>query len=251
MADTQFKLIEFDEIDSTNNYAMKLINDDNAEPGLTIVARKQTAGKGQRDRKWTDEAGKSLLMSIVVCPKHSLEDQFAFNAAIVVSIANVLQNFMPQARVRIKWPNDLIINDKKAGGLLIENVLHGSQWKFSIVGLGLNVMQAEMGEGLPNATSLYREGYLAKDLNSIREVLCQHIMAAVNFPAPISRTMDQYNRYLYKRNELQVLEQGGSIIETTIVEATEDGRLRTRLPTGENNYYVHGSVSWVWPTATN
>src|SRR5688572_17585879 len=147
-------MLKFDCIDSTNNYAMQLIDADKAEHGLTILAARQTAGKGQRGRSWSDEAGQSLLMSIILRPRFDLQQQPQFLAAIAVTVADSIQQLMPEQPVSIKWPNDILIADKKAGGILIENVVRGQAWPWSVVGIGINVGQTELPAFLPNATSL-------------------------------------------------------------------------------------------------
>src|SRR5690606_38514963 len=114
-------IIELDEIDSTNNYAMGLLNADKACMGLTIVARSQTKGKGQRGRVWQDQPGASLSMSMIVEPERGLDAQFVFIAQVALAVADALQGLDNNMDVAIKWPNDIIINDKKAGGILIEN----------------------------------------------------------------------------------------------------------------------------------
>jgi len=116
---------------------MRLIDADTAQPGLTIVSDMQTAGKGQRGRIWVDTPNESLLMSIVVQLPYDVEHQFAFNVTVSLAIADYLQDLKENWDVRIKWPNDIIINDKKAGGMLIENVIRGSQWAYAVVGLGV------------------------------------------------------------------------------------------------------------------
>ncbi len=72
----EYPVIELDTIDSTNNYAMQLIDADKAQHGLTITARTQRAGKGQRGRTWQDEPADSLLMSRVVAPNLAIGNQF-------------------------------------------------------------------------------------------------------------------------------------------------------------------------------
>src|SRR6187551_3254393 len=118
----------FDQLGSTNNYAIQLIDADKAGHGLTILAGSQTEGKGQRGKEWIDEPGESLLMSLIVAPVFEISDQPLFLATSVVSVVNVLKKHLPDLEVRIKWPNDIVIADKKAGGMLIENVLRGQQW---------------------------------------------------------------------------------------------------------------------------
>ena len=91
-------IIELDTIDSTNNYAMWLIDADTAQAGLTIVTKVQTAGKGQRGKLWVDNPGESLLMSIVLAPVYKIERQFSFNVAISLAIADVLQEIQADER---------------------------------------------------------------------------------------------------------------------------------------------------------
>ena len=122
MALSEYPIIELDSIDSTNNYAMQLIDANKAQHGLTIVAQKQLAGKGQRGNTWADTPGESLLMSIIAMPDRAIHEQFVFSASVAVAIAKVLQKLNNNWQVNVKWPNDIIVNDKKAGGILIENV---------------------------------------------------------------------------------------------------------------------------------
>jgi BirA family biotin operon repressor/biotin-[acetyl-CoA-carboxylase] ligase len=239
-------IIELDTIDSTNNYAMQLIDADTAQDGLTVTAARQTAGKGQRGRVWQDEPGQSLLMSIVIVPKHKLNEQFIFNAAITVAIANVLQKLSEHWKVHIKWPNDIIINDKKAGGILIENVLRGSAWLYSVAGLGLNVRQTAMPEELPYATSLAIASGQAFDVPGLRDDLRAAILTATATAVPAATVMRQYNEYLYRRGALQAFADGGTDWKARVVAALPDGTLQVQLADDSVADYTHGNVLWVW-----
>ena len=238
-------VIELDTIDSTNNYAMRLIDADTAQPGLTIVTDVQTSGKGQRGKVWLDTFGESLLMSMVIRPEYCLDDQFAFNMAVSLAIADYLQEIYENWDIRIKWPNDIIINDKKAGGILIENVLRGSQWAYSVVGLGLNVLQQDMPSDIPFATSLRIESgksFVIFDLVSgIREKIFSYI---VNKPDP-DWLLRLYNESLYRRNDLQRFRIGKDEFTAKINYATPDGRLQLCMSDGNTINYSHGSIEWV------
>src|SRR6478672_5010264 len=102
-------IIELDNIDSTNNYAMRLIDADKAQPGLTIVARRQESGKGQRGKIWVDSHGESVLMSIIVKPGMEIKDQFLFSISIALAVAHSLKYLNNDWDLKIKWPNDIII----------------------------------------------------------------------------------------------------------------------------------------------
>ena len=247
MAGTDLKLIELEFTDSTNNYAMQLINDDKAQPGTTIVARSQGGGKGQRGRKWTDTPGESLLMSVIVTPKQLLTEQFVFSASVAVAIANVLQNMAGNIPVAIKWPNDIIINDKKAGGILIENVLRGSKWTHSVIGFGLNVNQTEFPDTLPNATSLNMSTGKNFEINALAQQIGEHILATSLFPKSAQRMMENYNELLYRKGMMQQFEDNGSIREAKITGVNADGAIELRFAGAtQSETYHHGQINWVW-----
>lgn len=242
---TDAPIIELDTIDSTNNYAMRLIDADTAQPGLTITAREQTQGKGQRGRTWQDNAGQSLLMSIIVEPVHSLERQFLFNVAATVAITEVLQKKCENCDIRIKWPNDIIVNDKKAGGVLIENVIRGNRWAYSIIGLGLNVLQEDMPAALPYATSLYLENRQSFDIRMLRLDLRTDILKNL-YDGDDETLMRQYNQYLYRRGQLQRFSDELTEWEALINGVNAEGQLVVQLTDGSMQRYTHGSVSWQW-----
>ena len=247
MAGTDLKLIELEFTDSTNNYAMQLVNDDKAHPGTTVIARSQGDGKGQRGRKWTDTPGESLLMSVVVAPKQPLTEQFVFSASVAVAIANVLQNMVGDNPVTIKWPNDIIINDKKAGGILIENVLRGSNWTHSVIGFGLNVNQTGFPDELSNATSLQIATGKNFEINALARQIGEHILASSLFPKSAQRIMENYNELLYRKGMMQHFEDSGTMREAKIICVNADGAIELRFA-GANRpeCYHHGQINWVW-----
>ena len=246
MTNTDWVLIRLDSTDSTNNYAMQLVNDDKAHHGLTITARSQHSGKGQRGRKWTDAPGKSLLMSIVIHPQMPISSQFPFSASIAVAVVNVLQKLLPSCSVQIKWPNDIIINDKKAGGILIENALRGSLWTHSIVGIGLNILQESFPDNLPAATSLFIASGLVLDVDLIRDQLRTAILSDATGFADTYSILDAYNARLFHRGKQQLFTGNDDAWYATIVQAHEDGTLEVVTDDGLTAFYVHGQVKWVY-----
>ena len=239
-------IIELDSIDSTNNYAMQLIDADKAQHGLTIVAQSQTAGKGQRGKSWMDKPGESLLMSMIVTPRLLISEQFVFNAGIAVAIANVLQKVNDSWTVHIKWPNDMIINDKKAGGILIENVLRGSRWLYSVIGLGLNIKQAVFPEDLPYATSLKIASGKDYDAMDIREQIQAQVLSMVNTPGTKEARMKRYNDLLYKAGQKQAFTDETGSWEALVLHTNTDGTLSVQLQDGSILSYYHGQAMWVW-----
>jgi len=238
-------IIELDTIDSTNNYAMRLIDADTAQPGLTITAREQTQGKGQRGRVWQSNPGESLSMSIIAEPIHGLERQFLFNVAATLGIAEVLQKLCENCDIRIKWPNDIIVNDKKAGGVLIENVIRGSRWAYSIIGLGLNVLQNDMPAELPYATSLKMASGRGYDVKVVLDMIRKQVLHNV-YNADDGAMMQLYNQYLYRKGQMQRFEEEGIMWEALINGVTADGQLVVQRTDGSMQRYTHGVVNWQW-----
>ncbi|RYG40769.1 MAG: biotin--[acetyl-CoA-carboxylase] ligase, partial [Chitinophagaceae bacterium] len=115
--------LELDTVDSTNNYALTQLHAGLAQHGTTFFAHEQTAGKGQRGKTWLAEKNTAVIMSIVIDPfPLGLARQFQLSACIAVSAAEVFGTYAGEG-TRIKWPNDLYWGDRKAGGILIENVI--------------------------------------------------------------------------------------------------------------------------------
>jgi BirA family biotin operon repressor/biotin-[acetyl-CoA-carboxylase] ligase len=239
-------IIQLDTIDSSNNYAMRLADADTAQAGLTIVAVSQTQGKGQRGHNWADNPGDSLLMSIITHPQHGLDRQFVFSATVAVAIANVLQKLSEQCDVRIKWPNDIIINDKKAGGILIENIIRGNNWAYAIVGLGLNVNQHRFPDELPNATSLHLAAGRRFDIDELMNKLRTEVLTLTAQLPSADEIMQQYNDYLYRREAFQTFGNNADEWLAEILHVAADGKLHVRLADGTIAGYTHGSVEWVW-----
>ena len=147
------KVIKLDAIDSTNEFLKGLLGKQTVDNFTVITAENQTNGKGQMGSVWTSEVGKNLIMSVLV--KDFLFDiSQIYNLNILVSLA-VFQALdeIEIPELSIKWPNDIMSDTKKIGGILIENSIKSDGAILSIVGLGLNVNQTNF-EDLPKASSL-------------------------------------------------------------------------------------------------
>ena len=147
------KLIKLDAIDSTNEFLKGLSNKREFENFTVVTAENQTKGKGQMGAVWASEAGKNLILSVLV-KDFLLDICQIYNLNIIVSLAVIeaLECYkIPD--LSIKWPNDIMSYNKKIGGILIENSIKSDGSIVSIVGLGLNVNQTNF-EKLPKASSL-------------------------------------------------------------------------------------------------
>ena len=249
--------IELQSIDSTNKYAMALIHGDHlpdgqGEPqhGMAIFAHEQTTGKGQRGKNWVSERGSNIALSILLNPYPlSIPDQFKLSVCIAVSTWDLFSKYAGD-ETRIKWPNDLYWRDRKAGGILIENVIQSSQstvgvWQWALAGIGINVNQSVFDPDLPNPVSLkqitgkyYEPLELAKELCSIIEKKYQLLIAG-NFKT----LFDKYQKHLYKKDEKVKLKKDIRVFETTIKGVSETGQLITQHAIEER--FEFGEVEWI------
>ena len=146
--------IQLFEVDSTNNYAMGQVQASLAVHGTAWFAHKQTLGKGQRGKVWLSTEKENIILSIAIDPSPlSIANQFIISAIAALACVDLLKKYYSDY-VKIKWPNDVFCGDRKAGGILIENVIQGKNWKFSIVGIGMNINQTNFPTDVVNATSL-------------------------------------------------------------------------------------------------
>lgn len=236
-------IIRLDSVDSTNNYAAKYIDADTAVDGLTIVSRSQTSGKGQRGNVWRDEPDNALLMSMIVVPQISLDQQFIFSANTAVAVADTLARLMPGNDVRIKFPNDIIINDKKAAGILIENSIRGNSWTHAIAGVGINLLQEQFPPELPHATSVYLSTGIRiwpeQLLPQLRKQLIINLKSGLNL-------IDRYNGLLFRKDNFQQFRKEHQEFSGEILFADSTGKLHVRLSGGEKISFAHGVCEWIW-----
>ena len=143
-ANTHFmgkNLVYVPECHSTNTLASELCQKTAAVEGTTVITSNQLQGRGQRGNVWLSDPHKNLTFSLVLKPSF-LKPIDLFNLTVSVSLG--LCDFLTQrigAGTKIKWPNDILVNDKKVCGILIENALAGDAIQYSVVGIGLNVNQ--------------------------------------------------------------------------------------------------------------
>jgi BirA family transcriptional regulator, biotin operon repressor / biotin---[acetyl-CoA-carboxylase] ligase len=147
----------YDRLDSTNTLALSLSHEP-AEHGFVVLAREQTAGRGQHGRTWHAPPGSSVLMSVLLFPPPALHRPVLLTAWAAVCVSETILK-LANLQAKIKWPNDVLIQGKKVCGILIEQCTTGNP-NFplaAVVGIGLNVTQSAEGflkAGLPDAASL-------------------------------------------------------------------------------------------------
>lgn len=132
-------LIQLAEVDSTNNYAAKLLATGNLKHGTVILAERQMAGKGQRGKVWSGSSGNQFtgtyFMETVFL---SVEYLSVFNMSVALAVAEAIQVFTKES-INIKWPNDVFVKNKKIAGILIETNWRDNRVASALVGIGVNI----------------------------------------------------------------------------------------------------------------
>ena len=238
--------IELDETKSTNNYAMQLIRDEKAEDGMVISTRHQTEGKGQRGKSWITPPGTAITMSYIMeadfLPPGAY---FQLLATTAVAVRNWAARYIGEEETKIKWPNDLFWRDRKAGGILIENILRGEAWKWAVIGIGINVQQSSFPSGISNPVSFLQITGKPYEISTLTEELANTLKDAI-FRLKTSgfeNLLQEYNHQLWKKDSIATLQYGTAQIQGKIAGVDADGKLMVQ---GNEEYrFSFQEVSWV------
>ncbi len=219
--------IKLHQVDSTNNYAVSLFSLGRPVEGTIVIADFQERGKGQFNSSWESEIGKNLLASFILYPAIDVSDFFYLNQCISLSVFETVASFIPSRKVKIKWPNDILVEEKKAAGILIENNIKGNQFSHSIAGIGININQQSFSEYTPRATSLVNEAGNAISVDEVLKKLCRSLdkwygqLQNESFRIIRSHYLDA----MFGLNEKRKFLYQSKIIEATIKNVQEDGKL--------------------------
>jgi BirA family biotin operon repressor/biotin-[acetyl-CoA-carboxylase] ligase len=266
--------IELQSIDSTNNYAREQIYAALAQHGTTIFTHEQLAGKGQRGKSWSSEKSANIMMSVVIKPGPiKLADQFWLNACVAVVIHEFLSSYTGDD-TKIKWPNDIYWQDRKAGGVLIESGVgsrelgvgkqesgvgnrelgngHTStnaQWNWAIVGIGINVNQTVFPSHIPNAVSMKQITGKNFDTIKLAKELCSVLDKKFNglLNDGFENIYSSYLDHLYKKDKTVKLKKGNRVFEATIKTVSPSGKLVVH-PDGHRDIeeeFDFGEIKWV------
>lgn len=161
----------FQQIGSTNDEAKRLA-DGGGQEGLIVVAEEQTAGRGRAGRKWITPPGTAIALSVILRPSLPVERVLRLTLLAGVALCNAIEQ-VTGLRADLKWPNDVLLSDKKVAGILVESALLGDRLEYAVIGLGVNVSFAP---SLPEvdlpATSLQAEAGREVDrLKLLRAIL--------------------------------------------------------------------------------
>lgn len=230
------QIIKLKDIDSTNNLARKLLSEKKLENGDIVYTDFQISGKGQGENTWQSNPGDNILMSYIYIPDKLLaEKQFCISMAASLSVKNFIDDCINKKyQTQIKWPNDIIVNNKKIAGILIENESSGQLLINSIIGIGININQ-ENFENLPLACSLKQISKKDYNIDTLIEDLKIHLhknLQNINN----EKTKEEYLNNLFLINTLrEYYSKEHGFFHGQIIGIDEFGRLK--IETTQNQVY--------------
>lgn len=237
-------IIELQQVESTNNYATALVREGLSEHGCVVWAHHQTAGKGQRHKQWLAEAGENITMSTVLQPvKIAISQSFLLSMAMALGVHRFFTKYAG-SETKVKWPNDLYWHDRKAGGILIENLLIGTEWQFAVVGTGINVNQASFGGLGQRAVSLKQITGRQFEIKQLIGELCGCLQEGYDMlMRSHEEVVDTYHSLLYKKGEIVRLKKGSRVFDAVVQGVSPLGELIVEH--GVEERFAVGEVEWI------
>jgi BirA family biotin operon repressor/biotin-[acetyl-CoA-carboxylase] ligase len=240
------KILFFRNLPSTNTHAAGLLKKEKLPEGTIVRAAFQSAGRGQMGNYWESEADKNLLISIILYPSNiDPADQFLISMTMSLGISDFLDRHI--SGCKIKWPNDIYVNNDKIAGILIENSVMDNRLLYSIAGIGLNINQKEFLSDAPNPVSLSLLTGCQYDpevcLSQLSESIGKWYIKLKS--GHRNEIRENYLSKLYRLNEWTIFHDEGGTFNGRILSAKDDGTLQIERDHGEIREYLFREVSFI------
>ncbi len=240
-----YNLLMFKTIDSTNSEALRLASS-GAIGDFVIVSDFQTGGRGSKGRFWKSIAGNlhaSILLNNCVDFKRHPQLSFVIANAVFASLAKLAQEKKINLNIQLKWPNDILINGKKVGGILLESISL-LDTNYVAIGIGINILEAPSKVAFP-ATSLYDEGLILESADELLDLvmdkfnkLYKRWIVDNNF----IKTRKDWLRRAYNINKVITIDDGNRRLSGIFKEIDLDGSMRIQLASGQLYNLAAGDV---------
>jgi BirA family transcriptional regulator, biotin operon repressor / biotin---[acetyl-CoA-carboxylase] ligase len=225
--------------DSTNTWARAEIG--RRRLPFICIADHQTNGRGRHGRAWQDEPAASALMSVVV-EAPPIESRSVAPLIAGEAVVRAVEEVCPGLRISLKWPNDLLIQNRKVGGLLVEAV-SGDDGVVLILGIGINVHQNSFEPGMRvEPTSLGLSSGLPVNRPALIARICSEVLDAFNAPESWPDRITTYLERMHNLGGRATLSTGSSDVTGTIRGVADDGALLLETEKGLETFHA-GDVS--------
>lgn len=237
------KLIHLDEIDSTNQEVKRIA--ENQPNGTIVIAEKQTRGKGRLGRVWCSDEGTSLLFSILLKPEIAPNKIAGITLACGFAVCKAIRNYT-NLNALIKWPNDIIIGNKKLCGILTEMSASAEKINYAVVGIGVNVNTTEFDDEISGkATSLRIEKCALIDRAKLFGVIIEALEKCFDdyFSDPDNIITDDYKALCATINREVTIKRGSLSLTGTAIDIKSSGDLVVRLADNSVTEVSSGEVT--------
>ena len=214
----------FRTLDSTNTEIFDMLKQNQAKSGDAIIADQQTAGRGRRGNNWISNPGESITCSIIIKDE---DDSLVKKLPLIsgIAIINGIKQ-LTKLDCNLKWPNDILLDSKKIGGILIEK-----KDGYFIIGLGLNVNESELDKSIENSTSIrielgrtvQREPLLAFIINHFETLLGNNLSSIINEWESLCLHMDRMVKF----------HQSNQLMSVTFLGLNENGEANIQTDDGK------------------
>lgn len=226
------KLIYKEELESTQRYSKELLK--NGERNFVVMAERQSFGNGRRGRKWISPNG-GLWFSFICEKSEQLPDELVYFSTLAIGVATkkAIESYY-NCELKIKWPNDILLNNKKICGIICEKV---EDYLVFGIGVNTNFLKAELEKYSILATSLMSETGKIID----NRLLMQEIVEEANqlLKMPKGDIVSELNRYLAYKGENHYITYLNGMAE--IIEVDENGNLIV-FDSGERKRILAGEI---------
>lgn len=244
--------IQLDEVESTNTYLKALIFDDPELPSWTAVSTaKQSQGRGQRGNSWESEPYKNITLSVLLRPEtYEGFEPFDLNVFVSLGVCAFLREYLPSQHIKIKWPNDIYVGEKKIAGILTENEWLNGRLTGSIVGIGVNINQIEFVSDAPNPTSITLETGKEYPLSQLTDRLLAHLQQIYGrLSSDIIGLREAYHKCLFRMDGIPhtFIDMEGIAFDAILVGVAPTGLLQLRPINGDTTIrqYAFKEVAFV------
>jgi BirA family biotin operon repressor/biotin-[acetyl-CoA-carboxylase] ligase len=243
-------IIFLPQVNSTNSYAIEMLKNVNLAEGTLVHTAEQTAGRGQRGSVWKTEKTSNLTASLVLKPGFlDLKNQHYLYQISALACYDALAELLDSSQfdIKIKWPNDILVNKQKIAGILIENTVSNSQLIWSVIGVGFNVNQTIFDEQY-NATSL--KVLLEKDIlvDSVLELFCKRFEKY--YLQLKNNKFDQikadYLNHFFRINSWMDFEIDGEIKTMYVQGISDDGLLWLKDNYERSHFFDVKQLKWLY-----
>jgi len=240
-----------------------------AKHGDGFFAMAQVQGKGQRGKTWLTEPGTNIILTLVLkAPPLQLSRQFQFTMAIALAVYDFFA-FYAGEETAIKWPNDIYWRDRKAGGILIENIIVSRQasdvsgdtntsdtveagnedmapspWRWAITGMGININQTSFPDNIRNAVSLKQITGKDWQVVELAKDLCTHVQNRYVQLLAGKNLLEEYNLHLFKKGQTVKFKKESRVFEGLVKEVNASGELVVMTAVEER--FSFGEIEWVF-----